>query len=379
MPTNSPARSSAALVGVAGLLSVLVLPPGVAAATPSDEASAEATTIRVVATDAEIEPAYWRSGPGATAIIVITVSNNGVTAADIRGSYTVPPGARRTGVTAADGCATLASQGLRCTLAPAAAATVTLKLALDSDGWRKAPLTGLVTVSAGTFTDTDSYSLLLPPGPPAPGAATAAEDVTLAFRSLPRPESVPLVTRLSNTGPVAAAGAVEVVTPAGVDLVTFPPACVSHRPITATRDRCEVGVVGPGEDVALIFGLLVPPPARADAPLAGATYGFLVPAGREALTVVATYRLVVSATAPSPEPTATPAAAAPITTAEAPDRAVVVRTVGIFSRPLDTIAIVSSVIGLFVLAGIIGVLSLRRRLQDDNDLPSVVPPSSGLS
>jgi hypothetical protein len=393
----APARSGAALLGAVGLLYALILIPATASAAPSapppagavpgspvttvappaEGVAPETTPIHVTAPDVEIEPGYWQAGPGAGASVVIAVSNTGATPVDIRGAYTLPAGTRRTTVTAADGCTTTPSQGLRCVLAPTATGTVTLKLAVEADGWRKAPLTGSVTISAGSATDTDSYSLLLTPGPPTPGVGAAVDDITLPLRPAGEPENALLATHLSNTGPTPAAGAVEVVTPAGVDLVTFPPACVTHRAVSANRDRCEVGVIEAGRELALVFGLQVTAAARVEAPLAGAAYGFLAPTGRDALAVLAMYRLVISTTAPSPEPSDTAAGAA-ATTAAAPDRSVAVRSVGVFSRPLDTIAIVGSVVGLVALAGIIGVLSLRRRLQDDTPSDGFVGRSAEL-
>lgn len=367
-------RSSAVFAGAVGLLFVGWAAPGAALAAPEEPA------VRMTAPDVELGPAYWQGGPGAAANVVLSLANTGSSAVEVRGTYTLPDKVKRAAVNGAAGCAPSAGQGFRCTIPPGTTpGTVTIKITVEPDAWQSAPLTGTATITVpNNAAATATYSVILPAGPTRPGIAVAAGSLTLPAQPATQPSAPPQVTapsetaqltvRLTNSGAQPAAGAIEIAAPAGVELVTFSPACLESRQLSPARDRCELGPLVPGAESALTFGFTVTAKARAEAPLAGSVQGFLAVAGADPLTTQVPYQLVLS-TVPvvTPEVSAssspTPEAAA--TSASAAQRRVPVSAENLFSSPLSTISIIGSVVGLFVIVGVCVVLSLRRRLQDD--------------
>lgn len=355
-------RSSAGLLGALGLLFLVTVVPAVAVAAPDTLSGMRAT-----AADAVLPPAYWQGGPGRNATVLITASNPGGAAGDLRGSYTLPAGVRPVSTTGTAGCTHQRGQEFRCTFAAGVrSGTIIVQVAVDADGWRRAPLTGTVSVSAGGTLVDDSYFLVLPPGPPTPGISTAVSDATLPAVAPAPPEPTTMTAHITNTAGAAAAGAFEIVTPDGVDLETFPPACIAHRQLAPNRDRCDIGMIDDGAAASMTFGLRVVGPARDDAPLVGVVYGMLTPTGREVLTTQANYRVLVAGEEP-PAPAGDRPAAPSINEPAAGDRRVAVRQDGVFGGPLNATVIVGSLVGLFALAGVVVVLSLRRRLVDPRD------------
>jgi hypothetical protein len=223
--------------------------------------------------------------------------------------------------------------------------------------------------SAGVLAS-DTYSLILPAGPPTPGITTVADPVQLPAALPTAPETATLTVRLVNSSAAAGSGAVELVTPAGVEVADVPPICVSHRQLAPNRHRCEISRVDGGNQAALLFALRISASVRADAPLVGVVFGTLSPPGQEPLTTLSSYAVVVdppTAAVPassisSPSPTVEQSAGVPDA---APDRHVATHSDGVLSKPLNAVSIIGSLVGLVTLAGVVGVLSLRRRLRDD--------------
>ncbi|HLL64346.1 MAG TPA: hypothetical protein VK453_01220 [Micromonosporaceae bacterium] len=366
-------RRCGALAAALSLLWTLAAAQAPALAAPS-------AAVRVSAADVEIGPTYWQGGAGATTTVVITVTNPGSAVRDVQGTYTLPPGVRRTGTTGGGGCAHLPPQGFRCTFPPGAqSGTLSVRVVLEPDAWRLGPLTGALSATVGGVVTTDSYTLILPPGPPSNEIMTAVENVTLRPAVAASPEFTTMTVRVANAAGVDATGALEIVTPAGLDLVYFPVGCIGHRELSPTRDRCELGTVKTDGETLLIFKLRVEASARSAVPGIGVVYGILAPAGRPVLTSQATYRMLAGTTdagsangtvAPSPALNGSgangsgpngSASAAPA----APGTKVAARRDDVSSKPLDAGWIVGSLVGLVVLAGVVVVLSLRRRMQSD--------------
>jgi hypothetical protein len=302
---------------------------------------------------------------------VINVANPGGGAGEVQGTYTLPAGVRRVGVTGAGGCAAQGPQGFRCTfVAGASGGAVNVKVSVDPEAWRTAPLTGSVVVSTGGVVTSDGFAIVLPPGPPNPQIMTAVDNVNLEVHPTASPEFATLTVRVANALGAPAVGALDIVTPAPLDLVFYPTGCVGHHQLGAHRDRCELGTVQTGGETLLIFRLRVSPEARADAPMVGAVFGVLYPSAGNVLTAQASYRALLPSTDPRPAgETSAAGPAAPTPSGATPGgptpSRVSAQQGGIAGGPLNPVWIVGSILGLFVLIGVVVVVSLRRRFQSD--------------
>jgi hypothetical protein len=393
MPTPPGRGAQRRLLGIgvagllAGALSILALAPTASAdpgpdvtdsPSPSDSPSPTdpappppAPGVQVAASDLAVGETYWRGG-GATGTITIEVTNSGEAAEDILVTYALPPGVHQSGVTT--GCAA-AGGGYTCGLSVGEHASVAVAVAVDPTAWRQAPLNGKAFAQASIVgqpspvaTGQTGFTVLLPPGPPAQGVSLSAGDVRLPTAA-PAHETAPLAVRLGNAGTAAATAAVELVTPEGIEVATFPAGCGSHRRVGAHRERCEVGRIDAGQNVQLTFTLSIGGQARAEAPTSGAVYAYLTPYGQDTVVVQTSYRVVV-ASGPVPSATASPAPSTPAPAGgaggQAPGRRPAqVLTDTLISRQLSALPIVAGVVGLVGIVGLFTVLSLRRRLQDE--------------
>jgi hypothetical protein len=178
-----------------------------------------------------------------------------------------------------------------------------------------------------------------------------------------------LTVRLINSGSTVADGALEIVTPPGVDLVAFPSICKTHRRITADRDRCEVGMIAAGKEVNAAFGVSISPQARAEVPLTGAVHGYLTPSGQNPVEVQTSYQIVAApAAGESPLSTALPSGpnVEPAAGGGGGEPAAADHAVGLLTGSrLSILPIVGGIVLLVTLVGLAVVLSLRRRLRDD--------------
>ena len=379
----------------AGPPAVMAEPTQVAAEpTPTDQPTATASPgqpsnppapdplagIAVRTGDLSLGGGYW-SGAANSGDITITVTNTGQAREDASVTYTLPNGVQQTGVST--GC-TGGGQTYACVLGIGKAAEITVHLAVDPAAWRTAPLHGGVAARGSIRSRPDlppayaqgGFSVVLPPGPPTPGIALTAADLTLPVQPSEN-ETAQLTVHFANTGSVPASAALDIVTPDGTDLAAVPPDCTGRRRVAAHRDRCDLGRFDPGREHAVTFTLSVTPAGRAQAPLSGAVYGYLTPSGQDTATVQTGYRITVASDpgqVPSPTPAPTAGGtdiAAPVVQARQPGRPAGRPLAG---HPLSVLPIIGGIVGLILLAGVFAVLSLRRRMRDD----LVLPPGDGV-
>jgi hypothetical protein len=348
------------------------VPTDTAAPTPAPD---PVLGVQIVASDLSLDNEYWQ-GSGGHGAIRFTVTNTGDASQWTVISYTLPAG-----VHAASECACSAA-------VPAGQGwTTSVAVSVDPDAWRHAPLVGSATATSVYITrpdipaagDTDGFSILLPPGPPIPGIVLTAADVVLGAQRPTGLETARLGVRLVNSGSAPADGAVEVTTPEGVDIVTFPTDCASHRMVEGHRQRCELGKLPAGQARALTFGLSLTASARANAPLSGAVHAFLTPTGQNTAEVQTIYRVLVGGAGTAP--TAVASGDVPDSASQAAGGGADGPPVGtgpehvirdnFLSDPIAVLPVVGLVVGLAAIVGLFVVLSLRRRLQDDiQPLPS---------
>jgi hypothetical protein len=323
--------------------------------------------VRVTASDVELGAGYW-DATATSGSFEVAVTNTGNVPEQIGGSVSVPSGVQVTGVSGGAGCASTGGQSFSCALAAGdPAGTLRVMVNVDPNAWRRAPLSGSVTARAGSASSTDGFSIVFLTSRPVPGISLIAPNVVLPPLPTPRPENVQLSVRLANTGAVWATGEIEIATPPGVDVVTFPANCLNRKRIAADRDRCAVARIEAGKDAVLVFGLAITAPARAAAPLSGAVKGLLMPTGQDTIEVVATYRIMVAlspgevspSAMASEEPSESPAGAG----ANGPSVRKGTRT--LLSSQLSVVPIIGAVTGLVATVGLFVVLSLRRRLLED--------------
>jgi hypothetical protein len=301
----------AAVVGVATGIVLSIAGPGVAGyaqAEPTDPpptpTDLPATTepppppppvpgVKVDAADLTLSPSYWQ-GPGTRGTVVVRVTNTGDSPESVTLTYTLPPGVHDAGTP----CPCTA------TLKAGDVWTVDVLLAVDPDAWRRAPLAGIAVAVATVVSrpdlgarDQDGYSIVLPPGPPVPGVLLVASDIFLPSIAPARQETAALRVKLANTGSVPVSAAIELITPDGVTIASFPPGCLSHTRVAAHRDRCELGRLDPGTDRTLAFNLSISALARGEAPISGAVHGYVTPSGQDTVEVQMGYRIIVPAPA----------------------------------------------------------------------------------
>ncbi|GGM56953.1 hypothetical protein ACFFX1_29125 [Dactylosporangium sucinum] len=337
--------------------------------------------LKLSVSDIVVGDAYWQ-GDGA-AELVIAVQNIGshVGADQVNGFYVLPSGAQPVGVYGTAGCVVTDVKALSfgCRLGEGKVGRVVVKVNVDENAWK---LSGPGTVTA-SVRDTEhnrdlvrsrNFTIRFTAQPPTPGIALSASQLELPAAAAPQAQTAQLQVKLRNTGAAKGAGAVELVTPPGVDVVSFPAACRSHRRIAEDRDRCDLGDLTAGREVAATFGLAISAAAREQLPLTGAVHGYLTPAGRPAVETRADYRITGPPIAgESPLPTDAPASPAPVplvggTGAARRDDS---DSNLLSSEQLSSAPFVVGIVGLVAVVGFLVVLSLRRRMsgagRDDDD------------
>jgi len=209
-----------ALFSVVGLVDIAVR-PGYAADptpvdTPTDTAAPTPTDteppppppppdpilgVKIDAGDLSLDSTYWQ-GNGGSGAIPIAVKNTGDHTESITISYSLPPGVRETVPCA---CTNTVDAG--------AAWMATIRVSVDPEAWRRAPLSGTAAAVASIASrpdlapvrDQDGFSIILPPGPPTPGVSLNASDLVLPVQPARKPEVVGLSVRLANTGQIGRA------------------------------------------------------------------------------------------------------------------------------------------------------------------------------
>jgi hypothetical protein len=242
------------------------------------------------ATNAVLGPGYWRDARATS--FTITVRNTGAVAAAVRIDYTVPAG-----VTDA---ATGACERGHCSvssIAPRASVVLPVAVAVSPDAWRLAPLTGRFTVTASAAGAQVAggqgiWGVVFPPGPPASGIDLQVQDVTLGDRP-----DVPgrLRIKLTNTGALPVAAALDVVVPRGVGAGPMPADCANQQHADPSPARCALGTLSPAEQKSIVVPLRVDAATRADASLTGLVRATLTAAGQKARTAQASYQILIPA------------------------------------------------------------------------------------
>ncbi|PYC69255.1 hypothetical protein C7C45_16310 [Micromonospora arborensis] len=254
--------------------------------------------VQVTTQDVTLTGAYWNAASTDTTLQV-TVNNTGTAAQRIRLSYTLPAGLTDAGT---KGCAAAGGGAYRCGAWTAEAGvrfSALLRLRVDGTAWRRMPLAGSVQVVAdapgvpGEAADDQGFAVLFPPGPPVPGIALAADEVAFDISGA----ASNLTLRLGNTGPVDAAGRVEVVLPAGVTVPTPPPGCAA---VDEARTRCDTGPVLAGKTAELRLPVEATPQAQREAPLSGAVIGQLDPRSGQTRQVQMSFRITAAAALATP-------------------------------------------------------------------------------
>ncbi|MFJ2084812.1 hypothetical protein ACI2KV_04210 [Micromonospora chokoriensis] len=254
--------------------------------------------VQVTTQDVTLREAYWNTASTATTLQV-TIHNTGTTAERIRLSYRLPAGLTDAGT---KGCTAAGAGTYQCgawTAEAGARFSALIRLRVDGDAWRQMPLAGSVQVVAdapglpGEASDDQGFAVLFPPGPPVPGIALAADEVTFDISGA----ASTLALRLGNTGSVDAAGRVEVVLPAGVTVPTPPDGCVVVDP---TRTRCDAGMVAAGRTAELRLPVEATPEAQREAPLSGAVIGQLDPRSGSTRQVQMSFRITAAAALATP-------------------------------------------------------------------------------
>jgi hypothetical protein len=377
------------LAGLTAGLVAVATSPGPATADPTDPPPTPTDTggptdtpppppppnpgVKVVAGDVSLDNSYWQ-GSGGRGGMGITVTNLVDTAESVTVSPSLPAGVHLVG-----SCACTKTVG------PNGVWTFSLTVSVDPDAWRH-PLSGSVSAVASIppqpdARDQDGFSVLLTPGPPVPGVSLNANNLVLPAQPARSPETGQLGVRLANTGTVPATAAVEVFTPSGVDVYSFPSACVSHRHVASHRDRCELGQLTAGRDVSLSFGLSISTLARGEAPLSGAVHAFLTPSGQDTAEIQTSFRVLVGT---SPDQSAAPGESASASPAGASDPAFVAGGF-VATEPTGTTnapghggsstapLIIGLVVAMLAVIGAFTFVSLRRRLQDQDETPVPEP------
>lgn len=389
MTRMAPSRRRLAIAAVVGLIATLTAagafqPAGRAEPAPEPEPTISTSPstpppppprVSVTARDVGIGSGYWQGATESYPLTVV-VRNTGTPPVDAITQVVLPVGVRPAGVTPGRGC-TVDGLSISCPIAPGAAVTITVDVTVAPGLWRDPP-TGTVRTTAtatGAGADTrpvsteTTFGLDFPPGPPTPGIDLSVSDPFLpADPADPdaRTETSTLEVRLANIGSVQTEGSIDVVTAPGVGIATVPAQCVQRVRVSVDRERCQVGRIAAGVRVTLRFGLVVTRAARAQAPLLGSVHGSLTPAGQDTVTVVASYRVLITDRPIDGAGTATDGGPA-VTVAEPPVGAGLAadgnrdRASSSIGQALSVLPMLISIIGVFsVLAGM-AIVSLRRQ------------------
>ncbi|MEV6923510.1 hypothetical protein AB0M46_03195 [Dactylosporangium sp. NPDC051485] len=307
---------------------------------------------------------YWQGDGSAELVISIKNTGENVGREHIAGYYAFPAGSQATGAYGTGGC-TVANGSLSfaCTLGEQDLGQIVVKVNVEQGAW-KTITTGLVTAAIGPMQRTAPIAFAFTT-PPTPGIELETQASALPAAASPRDETSQLGVRLRNTGASKAAGAVEVVTPPGVHLVTFPSACRSHRRIAADRDRCELGDIAPGKEVSAVFGLVVSAAARAELPLIGTVHAYLTPPGQDTVETRYDFKITAPALtgADAPLPTSAPASPPPQPS---------LGDLGLHRQSGDggqisSLPYIGGIAGLVLLVGALVFFSLRRRGRHDEE------------
>lgn len=332
--------------------------------------------VSVTARDIGIGVAYWQ-GAAETYPLTVVVRNPGLPAIDALTQVFLPVGVRRAGVTARN--CTVDGLSIDCPIPPGGSVTITVDVTVAPGLWRDPPVGTVRTTATATGADTASVSdettfgLDFPPGPPTPGIDLSVSDPFLPADPIDpaaRGESTTLEIRLANTGSVQADGAVDVVSAPGVGIATVPAQCVLRLRVSADRERCQLGRIPAGQRVTLRFGLVVARTARAEAPLLGTVHASLTPVGQDTVTVVASYRVLI--TDRPVDEAAPPADGDPAVTVAEPRRGAGIGGAGArghsassIGQALSVLPMLISIVGVFAVLASMVVLSVRRR-RDPN-------------
>jgi hypothetical protein len=311
----APSRRRFATAVVVGLIAALAAagahqPAGRAAPAPEPDPTVSASPstppppprVSLNARDVPIGAAYWQ-GTIETYPLSVAVRNTGALPVDAITQVFLPVGVRPAAVTAA-GC-TADGLSISCPIAPGAAVTIVVDISVAPGLWRDPPVGTVRTKATATGPGADTrtasaettFGLDFPPGPPTPGIDLSVSDPFLPADPVDPTagtETSTLEIRLANTGAVQADGAVDVITTRGVGIATVPAQCVTRVRVSPDRERCELGRIPAGQRVTLEFGLVVTRAARAEAPLLGSVHAALTPAGQDTVTVVASYRVLIT-------------------------------------------------------------------------------------
>ncbi|MEV4655175.1 hypothetical protein [Micromonospora sp. NPDC049301] len=323
--------------------------------------------VQVTTEDVTLTGAYWNAASTATTLRV-TVRNTGTSAQRIRLSYTLPAGLTDAGT---KGCTTAGGGAYRCgawTAEAGARFSSLLRLRVAGTAWKRMPLSGSVRVTAtapgvaGEAADDQGFAVLFPPGPPVPGIALAADEVSFDISGAVST----LAVRLGNTGTVDATGRVEVVLPAGVTVPTPPAGCVAVDP---TRTRCDAGTLAAGRTAEVRLPVEATPQAQREAPLSGAVIGQLDPRSGPTRQVQMSFRITAAA-----------ALATPVVSPPAPTGSQGVLPAGgsadgggMTSVQRTAVILIAVSALLVVLALTLATTSLRRRLTDPGPEPTTIP------
>ncbi|MFI5906424.1 hypothetical protein [Dactylosporangium sp. NPDC051541] len=341
-------------------------PPPPTTAAPPPPKPAPVHRYKLTVSTVSLGDAYWQ-GDG-SAQLVISVKNTGenVGKDTITGVYNLPSGSQATGAYGTGGCAVApGAASFSCTLPEQGLGQVVVKVNVDPGAWK--------TITAGQVsTSSAGYPRAAPIAfafttPPTPGIELNTSAPVLPAATAPKDETFPLAVRLRNTGTTKAPGAVEIVTPPGVDLVTFPGACRSHKRIAGDRYRCELGDIAPGKEVSAVFGMAVTAAARAELPLTGAVHGYLAPPGLDIIETRYDYKITAPPLtgAEAPLPTSAPPSPAAQRTF-ATDMSLRGQSGGEGGQ-LSSLPIIGGIAGLVGIAGGLVVFSLRRRTRGEDD------------
>jgi hypothetical protein len=355
-PTTGPAPTQSAQ------------PPSDTAPKPPQQPGQPRLGVAVSTSDIALTSAYWGARTTATELR-ITVTNTGEVSQFVRLRYTLPPGVTDAGTR---GCSAAGGRTYRCgawTAAVGAQFSTRIQVRVDADAWRRMPLAGSVQVSAtdparpdvATVTDDEGFAVLFPAGPPAPGVTLAADEVNFDVTGQP----TTLAVRLGNTGSTDAAGAIEVILPAGVTVPAPPigcrsigatpggPAPASADPASAdqsgtARVGCDLGTVRAGSTATVRLPVAATPDAQRMAPLSGAAIGTLNPArgptGRMQMSFRITAVAAASSAAASANPTGSQGVLPMVRSVSGPDAGLS--------------GVKQTAIGLIVVSGLLVVLAL---------------------
>jgi hypothetical protein len=307
--------------------------------------------------DIRLGTAYWHTRSTTTELRV-DVANTGQAAARFALLYTLPDGVTDAGTA---GCAPAGGQSYRCSAWTARAGagwSMRIKVRVDGDAWERMPLMGSVQVTAsapglGEVHDNQGFAVLFPPGPPTAGISLVATEVNFPSAD----QAATLQVQLRNTGSATASGEIEVVLPGGVSVEGPVDDCAP----VAGRTRCLLGRIGPGKIRQVTLPLIATIEAQRAAPLSGAVFGTLTAHGKPkrvqmSFLITAVESAGTAAPAPPDAASGRPVGAfAPVAATER----------GMTGVQKTALALVVVSVMLVVLALVLAVTSLRRRIEDD--------------